>query len=129
MEASSRENLISLSDLSADPGERKMIANYHLNQKDDIRREYILRGPVQPQNYNVPRMLIGNRAHKFHPSWFKDYPCLEYSIKKDAVFCLYCDLFLRKANDALINEGFSSGIRNMGWMIILGHILLLTFML
>ena len=85
-----------------------MIADYHPNQQDDIRRKHILRGLVQPQKHNFPQRLIDDRVHKFHPSLFKDYSWLEYSIKKDVVFCLYCYLSPGKANDAFISEGFSS---------------------
>ena len=40
---------IDLSDLPSDPAVRKKNSEYHPNQKDEIRRKYLIRGPCQPR--------------------------------------------------------------------------------
>jgi len=47
---------------------------------------------------------------RFNPAWFGAYPTwLEYSIAKDAAFCLYCYLFKSKGGiDLFVGEGFSN---------------------
>ena len=70
------------------------------------------KGPCQPKNHNFPWRDYRTMKRRFIPSWFKDhYNWLEYSISKDAAFCLFCYLF--KANhggqergDAFVGEGF-----------------------
>uniref|UniRef100_A0A0D3CGD6 TTF-type domain-containing protein n=1 Tax=Brassica oleracea var. oleracea TaxID=109376 RepID=A0A0D3CGD6_BRAOL len=58
--------------------------------------------------------MISGAMRRFNHAWFDQYKnWLEYSIKKDAAYCLCCYLF-RDSNgkggktDALSNEGFSS---------------------
>ena len=77
-----------------DPGLRKMILEYPPNLQDEIRIYYIANGSIQPRTYKFPQKLIGGRLCRFNPSWFEKYGIwLEYSIHKDAVFCLCCYLF------------------------------------
>lgn len=78
-----------------------------------MRRAYLLKGPYQPRNHNFPQKIEANRKRRFVPSWFDEYKTwLEYSIAKDAIFCLYCYLFSsrsrEKGHDAFTIGGFSS---------------------
>ncbi|CAB3988472.1 zinc finger MYM-type 1-like [Paramuricea clavata] len=64
--------------------------------RDDNQREYLVElGPFQPRlpcfptNPDIPQ---GKQNH-FSPRWYDEYPHLEYSVEKDAVFCFVCSLF------------------------------------
>ncbi|KAL5545449.1 hypothetical protein UlMin_005136 [Ulmus minor] len=82
------------SDLPMDPGLRCPILDYNPNDRDQIRREFLLRGPCQPRSHKFPMSKCGQVLRKFNHVWFEDYPnWLEYSIAKDAAFCLCCYLF------------------------------------
>jgi hypothetical protein len=72
------------------------IASYHANDQDEVRRAYILRGAFQPYAHEFPKRKIGNRYLNFTCIWFAKYDWVEYSIKKDSVFCLFCYLFKSK---------------------------------
>ena len=82
--------------LPHDPGERLPIASYHANDQDAVRRSYILRGPFQPYAHEFPKRKIGDRDRNFTCIWFAQYDWVEYSIKKDSVFCFVCYLFKNK---------------------------------
>ncbi|KAJ0495399.1 putative transcription factor and/or regulators TTF-type(Zn) family [Helianthus annuus] len=103
---------IVLDDLPWDPSERKPISSYHPSQKDEIRRTYLLRGPCQPKGKKTdfPQTLIGNsdKLRRFNPKWYteKHGNWLEYSVKADKVYCLYCYLFKESGQkDAFASEG------------------------
>ncbi|XP_021980297.1 zinc finger MYM-type protein 1-like [Helianthus annuus] len=103
---------IVLDDLPWDPSERKPISSYHPSQKDEIRRTYLLRGPCQPKGKKTdfPQTLIGNsdKLRWFNPKWYteKHENWLEYSVKADRVYCLYCYLFKESGQkDAFAIEG------------------------
>jgi hypothetical protein len=96
--------------LPHDPGERLPIASYHANGQDVGRRAYILRGPFQPYAHEFPKRKIGDRDRSFTCIWFAKYDWVEYSIKKDSVFCFVCYLFKNKkykgkGMDAFIVDG------------------------
>jgi len=48
--------------LLVDPGLRRPIYEYHVNDRDTIRRAYLQKGPYQPSHYDFPYMfeLISN---------------------------------------------------------------------
>jgi hypothetical protein len=46
--------------LLADPGLRKPIYEYHINDRDAIRRAYLQKGLCQPSHYNFPQKQFGN---------------------------------------------------------------------
>nr|XP_034894408.1 zinc finger MYM-type protein 1-like [Populus alba] len=98
--------------LLADPGLRRPIYEYHINDRDAIRRAYLQKGPCQPSHYDFPQKQFGNIStlRRFNPAWFGAYPTwLEYSIAKDAAFCLYCYLFKSKEGvDSFVGDGFSN---------------------
>ncbi|CAN1136896.1 Zinc finger MYM-type protein 1 [Linum perenne] len=98
--------------LKADPGLRKKISCFHPNVQDEVRRLYIQRGPCQPKGHSFPFREIGGKKRRFIASWFDDYWWLEYSIEKDASYCLPCYLFRHEeskkgAGDSFVSEGFT----------------------
>ena len=81
-------------DLPTDPGLRPPIMDYDPNIRDQVRRFYMQKGPCQPTKHEFPLKRFGKEQRRFNPSWFKEFPdWLEYSINKNAAFCLYCYLF------------------------------------
>ena len=94
-----------------DPGER-------CKRLTENQKKYLIRiGPYQPILQQYPSdTKIRNEGHKqsrFNPSWFKEYPHLEYSLSKDAAFCFVCSLFgcghgTEKAESAWVKEGVRS---------------------
>ena len=88
----SREE-INLADLPVDPMDRKRLSDYNPNDREKVRRAYLLRGPYQPSDHKFPQTTISRKKRKFNVKWFKLYkPWLEYSVKGDAAYCLYCYL-------------------------------------
>ena len=50
--------------------------------------------PCQPLNVTFPkRAYSANVQRSFNPTWYRHYSWLEYSVKKDAVFCFPCRFF------------------------------------
>ncbi|XP_058725536.1 uncharacterized protein LOC131596815 [Vicia villosa] len=76
-----------------DPGRRKQINEYAPNIQDQVRRAYILKGPMKPDLSIFPRTQFGSVKRAFCKSWYKNYTWLEYSEIKDAAYCFYCFLF------------------------------------
>lgn len=88
-----------------DPGKRKKDV---LSQQD---RLYLISlGPFQPKITVFPEneAIPLNKQRRFNPTWYRDFPMLEYSIEKDAAFCFSCRLFPRSADTS---EWASSGVR------------------
>ncbi|XP_048493267.1 uncharacterized protein LOC104897818 [Beta vulgaris subsp. vulgaris] len=100
--------------LPHDPGKRINIMDYPSNQRNAIRRAYILKKPCQPKTHNFPqRDLGGPRPRRFVASWFDKWDWLEYSIEKNAAFCFVCYLFkndieVNVGGDAFVEGGFRS---------------------
>ncbi|KAJ6811556.1 zinc finger MYM-type protein 1-like [Iris pallida] len=87
-------NEIDISSLERDPGLRKQICDYHVNERDQIRRAYIRFGPYQPIQNSYPKSGPEHHRRSFQSTWFKVFPSwLEYSSSMDAAFCLPCFLF------------------------------------
>ena len=63
---------LNLDDLPSDPGLRKQILEYNLNDRDKVQRTYLQKGPCQPHEYNFPQRKIGAALRRFIPKWFKD---------------------------------------------------------
>ncbi|XP_020414711.1 SCAN domain-containing protein 3-like isoform X1 [Prunus persica] len=101
-----------LANLQADPGLRTRMADYSPNIRDEIRRAYLQKGPCQPRSYKFPQTNQSGINRPFIAHWFDDHDWLEYSIAKDAAFCLHCYLF--KSNfdqvggDAFTGVGFNN---------------------
>ncbi|KAL6582809.1 hypothetical protein OROMI_004887 [Orobanche minor] len=106
--------VIDLDDLPWDPSERKRILEYHPNQRDEIRRKYLIKGTCQLCGHDFPRKMIRNKGRHFCPSWSDQFGnWLEYSVKKDKAFCLCCYLFRdhfgkQGGSDAFVSDGFNS---------------------
>ncbi|GKB81797.1 zinc finger MYM-type protein 1-like protein [Tanacetum coccineum] len=100
-------------DLPWDPADRKRIMDYHPDQRDEIRRKYLIRGPFQPRGIEFPKRSIGNKKRRFCPTWFYKFSnWLEYSVKVDRAFCLCCYLFRDQfgkqgGSDAFVMDGFN----------------------
>lgn len=103
---------LDLNDIVSDPGLRKPIEEFDISIRDQVRREYLTRGPCQPIGHVYPKRTFGNQERSFQESWYKIYTWLEYSISKDAAFCLWCYLFKptnkggRYKEDVFIKTGF-----------------------
>ena len=101
-------------ELETDPGLRIPILEYHPNIRDQVRRAYIDKGPCQPRLHKFPKTQFGKQLRKFHQGWFDEYAnWLEYSIAKDAAFCLCCYLFKPNIGDQAGGESFvGKGFKN-----------------
>ncbi|XP_041997224.1 uncharacterized protein LOC121747282 [Salvia splendens] len=102
---------VDLENLPSDPGERPDIMSYPPNLIEQVRRAYLLKGPCQPRNHDFRPTVDGNRKRKFVSHWFDEFKdWLEYSVTKEAAFCLYCYLFSRlhgNGQDAFVSGGFT----------------------
>jgi hypothetical protein len=77
-----------------DLGLRPPLSQYSPNEQDRVRRFYLGKSPFQPSDYNFPQRDINGKMKRFNKDWFGQYNTwLEYSIVKDAAFCLCCYLF------------------------------------
>ncbi|KAG7594755.1 hypothetical protein ISN45_Aa01g034900 [Arabidopsis thaliana x Arabidopsis arenosa] len=103
-----------LENLPSDPADRKRISEYHPNERDEVRRRYLIKGPYQPRGHKFPKTLTGDKLRRFNPYWFDLYGgWLEYSVKKDKAFCLLCYLFRdytenKGGSDEFVTKGFDT---------------------
>ena len=101
-------------DLPTDPGLRPPIMDYDPNIRDQVRRFYMQKGSCQPTKHEFALKRFGKEQRRFNPSWFKEFSdWLEYSINKNAAFCLYCYLFKpcngeQAGGDSFIATGFTN---------------------
>nr|XP_016454667.1 PREDICTED: zinc finger MYM-type protein 1-like [Nicotiana tabacum] len=103
---------IDLDSLKTDPKERLPIRDFHPNEHDEIRREYLRRGPCQPRYHKFPQRDFSGLKRHFNPKWFKGYHnWLEYSVIEDAAYCLYCYLF----QDEGIHQGGGDVFSSLGF--------------
>jgi hypothetical protein len=101
-------------DIISDPGLRMPIEKMNPNLRDAAIRAYILKGPCQPKGHKYPVRKIYGRNRSFHDKWFENHPWLEYSVAKDAAFCLYCYLFKQPRAENYGVDAFTvNGFR--GW--------------
>ena len=49
--------------------------------------------PVQPKLRTFPLSAMKGQQRSFNSRWYTDYPFIEYSIQKDAVYCFPCRFF------------------------------------
>ncbi|XP_059277598.1 uncharacterized protein LOC132031668 [Lycium ferocissimum] len=95
--------------LKVDPADRRPIAEYDPNIRDEVRRYYIQKGPCQSMNHDFPKTQFGKKKKtmlQFHPGWFKGRHSkwLEYNISKNVAYCLCCYLF-KNEHDVRGNMG------------------------
>ncbi|XP_057798119.1 uncharacterized protein LOC131014237 [Salvia miltiorrhiza] len=111
--AKSSRDSFDAKDLPTDPGLRIQILEYNPNIQDEVRRAYISRGPCQPLKHNFPFSTFGKKSRRFNSNWFSEYAnWLEYSISKDAAFCLCCYLFKSKSGEQANGDFVGEGFRN-----------------
>ncbi|XP_050232846.2 uncharacterized protein LOC126681344 [Mercurialis annua] len=86
------------------------IDDYDVGIRDQVRREYLLRGPCQPYGHSFPKKKQATDMRSFKEAWFKKFAWLEYSVEKDAAFCLYCYLFANSGtrSESFTRKGFSN---------------------
>ncbi|KAK1384776.1 TTF-type domain-containing protein [Heracleum sosnowskyi] len=89
----------------SDPGARIPIDEYDVNIRDQVRREYIAKGPFRPVDYTFPK---NGDSRTFQANWFGEFDWLEYSIHKDAAFCMWCYLFNPKRADNSGKNAFTT---------------------
>ena len=84
-----------LENLSANLGLQEKISSYHPNNHDEIKRFYLQKHPCQPilQVHDYPLTDFSRKLCRFRFEWYVNKNWMEYSIDKDAAFCLYCYLF------------------------------------
>ncbi|KAK2447357.1 hypothetical protein QL285_006723 [Trifolium repens] len=68
-------NEFNSNEIVCDPGRRKQIHEYDLNIQDQLRRAYILKGPMQPILEKISRTKFGSgsRTRAFCKSWYLLY--------------------------------------------------------
>ncbi|XP_047978486.1 uncharacterized protein LOC125220359 [Salvia hispanica] len=98
--------------IPSDPGKRPNIMRYPSNSIERVHRAYLLKGPCQPREHDFHPRTDGKRQRRFVAHWFDEFKdWLEYSITKDAAYCLYCYLFSRlhgNGQDAFVSGGFTA---------------------
>ncbi|XP_059289858.1 uncharacterized protein LOC132043368 [Lycium ferocissimum] len=115
---SGKDKMLDLGLLESDPAKRKQISDYSPNLRDRVRRYYINKGPCKRwDRFVFPITYFGNKPRSFHSDWFDTSYSgwLEYSIEKDAAFCLCCYLFKnetgghgKQVGDPFTVDGFRS---------------------
>ncbi|CAL2249496.1 unnamed protein product [Prunus armeniaca] len=93
--------------LERDPGLRRLICTYPVNEQDNVRKAYILLGPCQPELEDYPSHLEGRDFRRFNKKWFGQFTWLEYSIAKNKVFCFPCFIFdMNQSHPTFIVDGY-----------------------
>ncbi|XP_026452251.1 uncharacterized protein LOC113352670 [Papaver somniferum] len=92
-----------------DPGLRRQIYEYPVNQCDEVRRAYLKQGPFKPRLSKYPPTWDGRQDRYFQYSWLRHHSWLEYSIEKNKVYCFPCFIFETDPpkRPAFTIEGFS----------------------
>ncbi|XP_061368215.1 uncharacterized protein LOC133311216 [Gastrolobium bilobum] len=111
------EAKINIENLETDPGKRPSIYSMTSNpiEREDIRRAYLLKGPTQPILKPFPQTEMFGKMRRFNSKWYEEFGSwLEYSVSRDACFCLYCYLFDMEvrgsgsAKEAFVGVGFKN---------------------
>ena len=56
--------------------------------------------PQQPTGISFPTREYDTSKQSFHVSWYNNFPWLEYSMERDAVFCFPCQFFGTTSDNA-----------------------------
>jgi hypothetical protein len=94
----------------SDSSLRILIDQFAPNIRDEIRRAFIAKGPTQPIDHKFPQ---SKDKRRFQIKWFEKHCWLEYSLKKNYSYYLYCYLFKHDrmddkfCYDVFIKLGFS----------------------
>ncbi|XP_042401473.1 zinc finger MYM-type protein 1-like [Zingiber officinale] len=113
IESSHSNPVIELSvSIERDPGKRKQICEYPINERDQVRRAYLNAGPYQPKLLTYQRTQFGKQTRRFQEHWYNKFRWLEYSSSTDKAYCFYCFLFLTDPTQpnlsSLAIDGFNS---------------------
>ena len=81
---------------------------------DQQKQTIIENGPYQPKLKTYPEnpTIDPSRQRRFLPSWFKEYPHMEYSVKTDSVTCFVCRLFPRGIGREKANDAWITGVKS-----------------
>nr|KAJ0213818.1 hypothetical protein LSAT_V11C400223710 [Lactuca sativa] len=74
---------VDLNSLPIDPFERPSIEFYHVNQRDEIRRAYLQKGPFQPLNHKFPPHDFGEYCTRLNAS----IDCVGFLLRQGLAFC------------------------------------------
>jgi hypothetical protein len=96
-----------------DPGLRRQIWEYPANERDQVRKVYMMHGPYQLHMDTYPSSGPASHPRRFQSHWFTAFPWLEYSPAKDAAFYFPCFLFSKKpsgkaGSDTFTVKGFNN---------------------
>ena len=61
--------------------------------------------PAQPKLKSYPKKVCNSSVRRFNASWFTQFPYMEYSEKRDLVFCFVCRHFSKKATTLVDGYG------------------------
>ena len=93
------------------PEHANKILEYHVNQRDEIRWAYIIKGPHQPPLTTFKKSGKHNRS--FQASWYGNHSkWFEYSPTTDATYCLPCFVFYNSNGVVGQNTFIVGGFRN-----------------
>ena len=59
LDSSDDEVDVNFDEFPSDPGLRKNIYDYDVNDRERVRRSYLLKGPCQPKTHTFPSTVIG----------------------------------------------------------------------
>ena len=62
---------------------------------DQQKQTVVKNGPFQAilKSYPDNPGIQQKKQRRFAPSWYKEFPHLEYRVKKDSIYCFVCSLF------------------------------------
>ena len=84
---------ISLSGASSEASSSLASSSSSCTVPDDVALTS-MSSPCQPLNVTFPKRAYStNIQRSFNPTWYRQYSWLEYSVKRDAVFCFPCRFF------------------------------------
>ncbi|XP_020272615.1 zinc finger MYM-type protein 1-like [Asparagus officinalis] len=119
---------VDLNSLERDPGLRRQIWEYPLDQREEIRRAYLNLKAYQPILQDYPLNKDIKHPRRFQFTWYELFHWLEYSPAKDKAYCFPCFLFNKpsgcKNQTAFVVDGFDSWkkVRSGKACAFLGHI-------
>ncbi|CAH9113588.1 unnamed protein product [Cuscuta europaea] len=113
-ESSNVQNQASSSviEIERDPGKRRKICDWPVNNRDEVRRLYLVAGPYQPKLQRYQGREYKDKIRRFQPNWFNEFNWLEYSPTRHKAYCfpcfLFCDNIHASNTSALVHIGFDS---------------------
>ena len=92
-----------------------------------MRRAYLIQEPCQIRLTNFPTKIMSKKERRFVVSWYDEFDWLEYSVKEDKAYCLFCyvcgDLMdQRGGRDAFATQGFNTWSKKSAFRAHVGHV-------